>query len=101
MCCSPAETFADTTLEGNTTMGTQPDNVTKPTRVVVVGAGYAGLIATNRFLGSLTDDERALVHLTVVNPRDEFVERIRLHQLAAGSLSTGARPPADLLHPAP
>jgi NADH dehydrogenase FAD-containing subunit len=80
-------------------MGIQSDNVTDRTRVVVVGAGYAGLIATNRFLGSLTEAERALVHLTVVNPRDTFVERIRLHQLAAGSLSTVARPLTGLLHP--
>jgi NADH dehydrogenase FAD-containing subunit len=80
-------------------MGPRPDHVTSATRVVVVGAGYAGLIATNRFLGSLTDDERARVHLSVVNPRDEFVERIRLHQLAAGSLPTVARPLTGLLHP--
>jgi NADH dehydrogenase FAD-containing subunit len=80
-------------------MGIRPDNVTDRTRVVVVGAGYAGLIATNRFLGSLTDAERVQVHLTVVNPRDTFVERIRLHQLAAGSLSTVARPLTGVLHP--
>src|SRR4028119_2467458 len=99
MCCSPAETFADTTLEGNTTMGTQPDSVTVHTEVVVLGAGYAGLIATNRFLGSLTDEQRATIHVTVVNPRDDFGERIRLHQLAAGSRTTVTRPLATLLHP--
>jgi NADH dehydrogenase FAD-containing subunit len=66
---------------------------------VVLGAGYAGLIATNRFLGSLTEEERATVRLTVVNPRDDFVERIRLHQLAAGSRATVTRPLETLLHP--
>ena len=54
-------------------------------RVVVLGAGYAGMIATNRFLGSLTGPERQRTSVTVVNPRSEFVERIRLHELAAGS----------------
>jgi NADH dehydrogenase FAD-containing subunit len=67
--------------------------------VVVVGAGYAGMIATNRFLGSLTADERGEVRVTVVNPREDFVERIRLHQLAAGSLDTVTRPLVDVLHP--
>jgi NADH dehydrogenase FAD-containing subunit len=70
-----------------------------PTQVVVVGAGYAGLLATNRLLGSLTDEERAAVHLTVVNPRADFVERVRLHQLAAGSLPSVTRPLATVLHP--
>jgi NADH dehydrogenase FAD-containing subunit len=68
-------------------------------RVVVVGAGYAGLIATNRFLGSLTHEERRRIAVTVVNPRAEFVERIRLHQLVAGSRDTVTTPLAELLHP--
>jgi NADH dehydrogenase FAD-containing subunit len=67
--------------------------------VLVVGAGYAGLIATNRLLGSLTHSERSRVEVTVVNPRDDFVERIRLHQLAAGSRTSVTRPLKDLLHP--
>ena len=75
-----------------------PDRRPTPVRVVVVGAGYAGLIATNRFLGSLTAAERERVQLTVVNPRDQFVERIRLHQLAAGDRTTVSRPLAELLH---
>lgn len=48
-------------------------------RVVVVGGGYAGVMAANR-LRQRTDVEVALV-----NPRAKFVERIRLHQLVAGS----------------
>jgi NADH dehydrogenase FAD-containing subunit len=51
----------------------------RTTRVVVVGGGYAGVIAANHL--QLRPD----VDVTLVNPRAEFVERIRLHQLVAGS----------------
>jgi NADH:ubiquinone reductase (H+-translocating) len=68
-------------------------------RVVILGGGYAGVIAANRFLGSLTDDERGRVELSLVNPRDGFVERIRLHQLAAGSRERVTIPLTDMLHP--
>ncbi len=51
----------------------------KRTHVVVVGGGYAGTLAANHL--RLRPD----VDVTVVNPRPVFVERIRLHQLAAGS----------------
>ncbi|MBO0842754.1 MAG: FAD-dependent oxidoreductase, partial [Nocardioides sp.] len=47
--------------------------------VVVVGGGYAGVYAANRLAGN------DLVSVTLVNPRAEFVERIRLHQLVGGS----------------
>lgn len=49
------------------------------TRVVVIGAGYAGVTAANR----LTANDS--VSVTLVNARDVFVERIRLHQLVGGS----------------
>lgn len=49
--------------------------------IVVVGAGYAGVAAANR----LAEDGSAPLRVTLVNPWDTFVERIRLHQLAAGS----------------
>lgn len=49
-------------------------------KIVVVGAGYAGTIAANRLAKKLKDAE-----ITVVNPRAEFVERIRLHQQIAES----------------
>ncbi|MGE2734794.1 NAD(P)/FAD-dependent oxidoreductase [Mycolicibacterium vaccae] len=52
--------------------------MTKKTRVVVIGGGYAGVMAANR-LNSAPD-----IAVTMVNPRQQFVERIRLHQLAAG-----------------
>lgn len=50
-----------------------------PTRIVVVGGGYAGVLAANRLR------QRADVDITLVNPRPQFVERIRLHQLVAGN----------------
>jgi NADH:ubiquinone reductase (H+-translocating) len=49
------------------------------THVVVVGGGYAGTLAANHLR------QRTDVDVTVVNPRPVFVERIRLHQLAAGT----------------
>ncbi|EUA11374.1 FAD binding domain protein [Mycobacterium kansasii 732] len=49
------------------------------THVVVVGGGYAGAVAANHL--RLNAD----IDITVVNARPVFVERIRLHQLAAGS----------------
>lgn len=51
----------------------------KFTRVLVVGGGYAGVLAANH----LRIDER--VDITLVNPRASFVERIRLHQFVTGS----------------
>lgn len=49
------------------------------TNVVVVGGGYAGVTAANRLT------QRDDVNVTLINPRPEFVERIRLHQLVGGS----------------
>lgn len=47
--------------------------------VIVVGGGYAGVIAANR----LTTNPDLSV--TLINPRTAFVERIRLHQRTAGT----------------
>jgi NADH:ubiquinone reductase (H+-translocating) len=49
------------------------------TNVVVIGGGYAGVIAANHL--RLNPD----VTVTLINPRPQFVERIRLHQLVTGS----------------
>lgn len=68
------------------------------THVVVLGAGYAGVMAANRVRASLTPTENNQVRVTVVNPVDRFVERIRLHQLVAGSADDATVPLADVLH---
>ncbi|MGI6873089.1 NAD(P)/FAD-dependent oxidoreductase [Amycolatopsis sp. 3B14] len=49
------------------------------TEVIVIGGGYAGVMAANRLT------QRGDVTVTLVNPRPEFVDRIRLHQLAGGT----------------
>jgi NADH dehydrogenase len=49
------------------------------TRVIVIGGGYAGVLAANHL--RLNDN----IDITLVNPRKKFVERIRLHQLVTGS----------------
>jgi NADH dehydrogenase len=62
-------------------------------RVVVLGGGYGGLTAALRVAGR-TRGRGAEV--TLVNGSDTFVERIRLHQVAAGQ-KVAARPIAELL----
>jgi len=54
-------------------------NTHEPTNVVVVGGGYAGVIAANHL--RVNRD----VTVTLINARPQFVERIRLHQLVTGS----------------
>ncbi len=53
--------------------------MTENTDVVVIGGGYAGVLAANRLT------QRDDVTVTLINPRPTFVERIRLHQLVGGS----------------
>ncbi|MFD3542017.1 NAD(P)/FAD-dependent oxidoreductase [Streptomyces sp. NPDC058662] len=53
--------------------------MTENTHVVVIGGGYAGVMAANRLT------RREDVTVTLVNPRPSFVHRIRLHQLVAGT----------------
>ncbi|MFE6972091.1 NAD(P)/FAD-dependent oxidoreductase [Streptomyces sp. NPDC057682] len=50
-------------------------------RIVVLGAGYTGAIAAGRLARRLRPED---VTITLVNPEPDFVERVRLHQLAAG-----------------
>ncbi|MEW2139095.1 FAD-dependent oxidoreductase [Streptomyces sp. NPDC005409] len=50
-------------------------------RIVVLGAGYTGAVAAGRLAKRLHQQD---VTLTLVNPEPDFVERVRLHQLAAG-----------------
>ncbi|MDX3456370.1 FAD-dependent oxidoreductase [Streptomyces sp. ME02-8801-2C] len=49
------------------------------TTVIVIGGGYAGVMAANRLT------QRPDVTVTLINPRPTFVDRIRLHQLVAGT----------------
>lgn len=49
--------------------------------VVVLGAGYAGLVATKRLARQVRADE---VTVTLVTAFPDFVERPRLHQVATG-----------------
>jgi len=49
-------------------------------KVVVVGGGYAGAIAAVRVAGRA----RARADVTLIEPRKALVQRLRLHQLAAG-----------------
>ncbi|KAA0020167.1 NAD(P)/FAD-dependent oxidoreductase [Antrihabitans cavernicola] len=60
-------------------------------KVVVAGAGYAGTIAANRLAKKLADAD-----ITVVNPRVNFVERVRLHQQIAGT-GSAATPLTEML----
>jgi NADH:ubiquinone reductase (H+-translocating) len=67
------------------------------TKVAVIGGGYAGTVAANHL------HIRPDVNVTLVNPRPHFTERIRLHQLVAGTGSaavdyaTMLNPKIDLL----
>ncbi|MEU6717362.1 FAD-dependent oxidoreductase [Nonomuraea sp. NPDC046802] len=50
-------------------------------RIVVLGAGYTGAIAAGRLARRLRRED---VAITLVNAEPDFVERVRMHQLAAG-----------------
>ncbi|MBF6468198.1 FAD-dependent oxidoreductase [Nocardia beijingensis] len=68
-------------------------NTTPTHEIVVLGAGYTGLIATAR----LARYTRKLdTRITLVNPSPRFTERLRMHQVAAGQKLTDFRIP-DLL----
>ncbi|MYU07583.1 FAD-dependent oxidoreductase [Streptomyces sp. SID8366] len=61
-------------------------------RVIVLGAGYTGAIAAGRLARRLRRED---VALTLVNAEADFVERVRMHQLAAGQ-ELPARPLAAM-----
>ena len=71
---------------------------TSDSTVAIIGAGYAGVMAANRLRSSLTPEEASRVRVVMINRTGEFVERIRLHQVAAGTIPSAARPLSDMLH---
>ncbi|MBN6057687.1 FAD-dependent oxidoreductase [Nonomuraea sp. RK-328] len=50
-------------------------------RIIVLGAGYTGAVAAGRLARRLRRED---VAITLVNAEPDFVERVRLHQLATG-----------------
>ena len=50
-------------------------------RIIVLGAGYAGAIAAGRLARRLRPED---VAITLVNAEPDFVERVRMHQVATG-----------------
>lgn len=64
-------------------------------RVVVLGGGYAGVMAANRLAGSTGGSG---LDVLLVDPGEAFTERIRLHRVAAGTRASAAVPWQRLLH---
>ncbi|MFF6995375.1 NAD(P)/FAD-dependent oxidoreductase [Streptomyces sp. NPDC008313] len=60
----------------------QTDGGTVTHRVVILGAGYAGMSAAVQLAARTKRHER--VEVTLVNARDRFTERMRLHMTATG-----------------
>ena len=54
---------------------------TESHEIIVLGAGYTGMMAA---LGLARRTRRLGAHVTLINPSSRFVERLRLHQIAAG-----------------
>jgi NADH dehydrogenase FAD-containing subunit len=50
-------------------------------RIIVLGAGYTGAFAAGRLAKRLHPED---VQITLVNAEADFVERVRMHQVAAG-----------------
>ncbi|MEU0160015.1 FAD-dependent oxidoreductase [Streptomyces sp. NPDC006261] len=61
-------------------------------RIIVIGAGYAGAIAAGRLARRLRRED---VAITLVNAEPDFVERVRMHQLAVGQ-ELRARPLGEM-----
>ncbi len=57
----------------------------KQTQIVVLGAGYSGMMAAGRLAHKLHGQP---VAITLVNAAPDFIQRIRLHQVAANQSPT-------------
>jgi NADH:ubiquinone reductase (H+-translocating) len=66
-------------------------------RAVVVGGGYAGVMAANRLAG--LGPERG-VEVVLIDPDAGFTERIRLHRVATGARASARLDWDRVLHPA-
>jgi NADH dehydrogenase FAD-containing subunit len=71
----------------------EKENEVNLMNILIIGGGYAGTLAALRLAGKSRGQN---AHITLINASDTFVERIRLHQLAAGQ-SPKLRPFAKLL----
>lgn len=71
--------------------------MSRTVHVVVVGGGYAGVMAANRVAGRAAG--RIPLEVTLVDPGAQFTERIRLHRVAAGSRDTAGVDWPRVLHP--
>jgi NADH dehydrogenase FAD-containing subunit len=69
-------------------------NMTNTHRILVLGAGYAGLAAAAQLAARLRRDDRA--ELTLVNATENFTERMRLPQRATGQAAAALNIPALL-----
>ena len=70
-----------------------------PFSIVVIGAGYAGRDGRQPHPRFADPGERQRVRIVMINRSGDFVERIRLHEVAAGTIPTAAFPLRDILHP--
>ncbi|MZD09940.1 FAD-dependent oxidoreductase [Streptomyces sp. SID5785] len=61
-------------------------------RIIVLGAGYTGAVAAGRLAKRLHRDD---VTITLVNAEPDFVERVRMHQVAVGQ-ELRARPFSEM-----
>jgi NADH dehydrogenase FAD-containing subunit len=59
---------------------------TRPRKALILGGGYAGMIAAARIARGLQRARRAgaAVDVTLLNAKADFVQRIRLHEVLAG-----------------
>ena len=64
------------------------------TTAVVLGGGYAGVMAANRLAAA----KRPELEVVLVSPDERFVERIRLHEYAAGTRKDPTVAYGSLLH---
>ena len=69
----------------------------KQKQILILGAGYAGMMAALRLAGK-TKKQNVLI--TLLNDSDHFVERPRLHEVAAGN-APSQRPLSHMLRDTP